>query len=334
MVADVPTTDLEIDFIDVEGGDPTDYGYARDLMIAGDRFFLLENREHRLTVFNIGKTLIYGKILASKGEGPGEIWIPSFIAPIPDAGFVIYENRGLSFFDRGGSFEKQFRIFTPGFGLAASRNRIFLGTTRVDDPHLIDIFDFEGEKLASVLPGWFKVESARGDVVTRARHRDYMFQGQLLADESHLYYLNATFGRFFKLDHEGEVVEEKDTSDSFGAKGRITIDSNREYLEKPALMEQPSGWTVNILFEHAAIARGKLYCLRTLGVRPDLDNRVKDIFVFDCADFSLLEILHFRMEQGEWMNTIAVWDDGKRRRIFGSMESNRHIDYRLIELVP
>jgi len=132
-------------------------GVARNLGVRSDRLILMDNRRNRLASLRVTDVLSEGKVIAEKGEGPGEIYLPYFMTTAPAGEIIVYDNRGLSFFDADQGFSHRFRVFTPGLSMAASETLIFFLTIRDDQNELIDVYSYEGERMTSFFEKFLQV---------------------------------------------------------------------------------------------------------------------------------------------------------------------------------
>jgi len=197
----IVTTPLERVPISIDLGDHY-FGSARDLLIDGTSFYLVENREHRIHKLKLdGTKITYVALVADKGEGPGEIWLPSRIVRVPDTGFAVLDNRGISLFDHDGRFSNRFRVFTPNLSMTAIGDEIFFLTTRVDSgSDMIDVYTTDGTRDRSFFREFMTVDSTRTDPRSLVSNKAYMLDGPLLTDGVMLFYFSNTTGRLASMD--------------------------------------------------------------------------------------------------------------------------------------
>jgi len=335
LVSEEPSSviDLEIVPIPIKDG-AHELSSARKLLIRGNVLYLLENRVHQVHKFALEPELTYQGLVADKGEGPGEVWLPGRIAAVPGTGLVISDNRGFSVFDSDDQFIRRFRKFTPDLSVAATEDRIYCLTIRLDQPNLIDVYDLEGTRLQSFFPKFLDVGSVSDNKRSRIFKEMYMFDGPLLTDEHHLYYFSDTMGRFFKMNLEGEVVMERDVHRDFGPRGMATINENEAYLADPKLMEDPGGLRRYHFSKDASHARGRLYLVRIHEPLPELADGTKEIYVYRAADLTLEKVMRFAMDKTERLYSFAVADDGANTRIYAVMDRNTQRGPMVVTLRP
>jgi len=315
--------------------DPSNFtGVAVDLYIDGTHLYQLENREHRLLKIELGDRLGDITVLAEKGDGPGDLFAPLRVSGVPGSGLVIVDVRGISLFNEDGIFLRRLKKFTPTISIAATEAFVFHATANPRNRFLIEAMNWEGERETSFLDRWVDIESASGSNRKHSSHLSYMHSGFLLTDGRYLYFLNTTFLRFLKLDLRGNIIHDKNMSDAFGPKGLANIEENRNYLDRPALMEEKSGYYVFLLFQDAYLHQGKIYLIRTDEPDLDLASEEKELFVLDAEDFALLDRFTFRVARGERVHAMAIRNFEGRPQVVLNMETNDDADVRIIVLKP
>jgi len=332
-LSDVVSQHLERHYLELVD-DSFVIGVARNLSAGNDRLILMENRDNRIADLSLYPVLGKARIIATEGEGPGEIYLPYFMTTSPRGEIIVYDHRGLSFFAPDSRFSHRFRIFTPGLSMAASEDRVFFLTIRDNAPHLIDVYSFDGERLDSFGEKFLEVGSVAGNRLARINNERYIYDGRLLYGGNHLFYLNSRLARFTKHGPDGEIVLMRDAVDDFGALGRFNRDKNQAYLDDPALLEDPEGVISYQFFQDACIAGDKLYLLRVIENHPDWWTETKSIFVFDTEDLELVEVLTFHLAKGERVHSFAVPATETGRRILVNMEANDRLDIQIAELRP
>jgi len=306
-------------------------GLCRDIAARGNTLFILENQEHRVQMVSLGAKNTYLGSLVQKGEGPGETWLPFHIVTSAEGETLVSDNRGISIFDPRDNYRDRFRLFTPVLSMCHTNDTLFIATMRPDQPHLIDMHAMAGERIGSFFEKFLDVHGA-GGARGLAWNERYFYRGDILTDQNHLYYLNAPFGRIWKMDLTGNVIEERDLSKAFGPRGRFILEKNQAYLDDPALLEAPDGFITYPLYKDACLVNGKLYLLRWVDPDPLFESEIKDILVFDAESLTLVETLHFRMEKGELVRGFIVLEEAGKRRIITTMETNQDPDILLVEL--
>ncbi|MDJ0837251.1 MAG: hypothetical protein QNK37_12090 [Acidobacteriota bacterium] len=306
-------------------GEVTYLDFCRDMIFAGDRLYLIENQRHRVLQIDLSTPENLGKVIARKGEGPGEVWLPIELAPQTDGGFVVQDNRGFSFFGADGCFQDRFAVYTAWIAFTARDKRLFYLSAAPHSDFLIHVFQNDGEKIQSFMPKYLKVTSAAGDAGTIADHEGYFYRAVLAADGEFLYYLNSTMGRFDKYTLSGELVLSRNAAVDFGPQGMFLLEKNREYLAHPAKMEKPTGYLAYEMFQDAYLAHGKLYILRWVDFMDDFTSERKDILVFDTKTLTLERKLHFTLKTGEMARCIAVRGSRAKPEIFTTIDSGDDI---------
>ncbi len=301
---------------------------STDMLIIGESLFISENQAHRVQKMALGTSLRHLGVVATKGEGPGEVWLPVTLARWRETGFAVKDNRGISFFDETGKYEDRFRVYTPRLGLTTLHGKIYYLTSRVDSEDLIDIYQPDGSLEGSMLPKFLELV---GDDDMLAQVESYFYRGTLLSDGDHIYYLNATVGDLFAINSKGEVVNQRNITKDMGLSGMFVKEKVQEYLKDPGMLLSNDGYLAYFLYRDAYLANGKIYVLRWAD--GEIKSTRKDIVVLDGVSLKMVELIHFRMEPGEFLWSFAVQDDGTARRIFLSMETNQDADYQIVELV-
>jgi len=306
-------------------------GLCRDIASRGNTLFILENQEHRVQIVSLRERNTYLGSLVKKGEGPGETWLPSQVVSAASGEILISDNRGISIFDPENQFSDRFRVYTPRISMCHANDSIYFATIRPEQAHLVDVYTMDGERKGAFFDKFLEVGSSRGQARDLARNERYLYRGDLLTDQTHLYYLNAPFGRLWKMDLSGKIIDERDLSKAFGPRGRFILDKNQAYLDDPALLEAPDGFITYPLYKDACLVNDKIYLLRWVDPDPLFESEIKDILVFDTNSLTLVEKLHFRMEKGEFIHAFIVLEQDGKRRIITTMETNQDPDIRLVE---
>jgi len=309
-------------------------GVARDLVIIDEHLYQLENRRHRLLKIRLGDPLEIVGVIATKGDGPGELFTPSRITHVPGQGYIVLDNRGFSLFDYNDRFIRRFRKFTPLIDITSSADRLFYASLNPRNTHLIEVMDLEGNKVTTFLDQLFEVGTVKNTVSSQTNNLLYMHGGFISSDTNHLYYINTTMLRFLKLDHRGTVLLDKDLSSSFGPKGMSNVQHNLDYIKDPGALENPNGVRDYSFFSDAYLFNGRIYLLRTSEPDRDRISTVKDIIVLDPSDFSRIHTHHFTVEKGEYVHAMAVHEQQGKARILLNMETKQSIDVQIVALTP
>jgi len=328
--ADVARLFFERKPVKLVGGEDFYLEISTDMLCIDNRLYIVENRAHRIQIFQMGDQITHAGTLAEKGEGPGEVWLPFSLAEWKNMGVVVKDNRGLSLFDATGNFIKRFRTYTPPLGLSTLGNEIFYMTPRTETDDLIDVYQTDGTRARSLFPRYLGLD---GDDESLLQHTRYFYIGSLLSDEHHLYYLNATQGDFYKFEPGGEVLRERDIVEEIGPTAGFVQERVAEYMKDPKKHLVPEGFIVHRLFQDAYLTNGRIYVLRWGSSDPDYVSDINDILVYDTSDLRLVDHLQFKKEEGERVWSFFVWDNGTRARIFLSMLTHGDDDFQLQELV-
>jgi len=309
-------------------------GVARDLAIQDDTLYQLENRSHRLLALQLGDGIETIEVLATKGDGPGDLFAPYRLISVPGKGLVVIDNRGCSLFDHDGTFRSRFRVFTPTLSIAARDDRLFHATAHDRDPFLIEVLDWEGTKTGAFLDRFIDVGATQDSVRKRTSNLTYMHGGFLLSDEHALYFINTTFLKLFKLGHDGAVLVERDMSSVFGKKGKINVAKNEAYLNDPSLFDNPRGYYTYEFFSDAFLFESRIYLLRLAEPDDDLISEEKELFVLDSETLDVVAVHRLEQKAGERIHAMVVTGQKDAPRILLNMETLQDVDVQIVALDP
>lgn len=145
------------------------------------------------------------KTIAKKGQGPGELSAPAFIA-VDGQRIYVKDDNGISIFDKDGLFRNRFRTFQLAIDLAAENGRIYLA--QAGTAHLINVYDLEGNKISSfgskypidydLYKGWSPELTDR-----------VINTGRILISPTAIYFISTLFGDAFIYSKDGHWVGRK-----------------------------------------------------------------------------------------------------------------------------
>jgi hypothetical protein len=300
-----------------------------DMLLVGRNLYIVENRISRLQRLELGEeSARFASVLATKGDGPGEIGLPIELFEIEDGGIGLRDNRGFIFFDRDDQLMGRINHTTTWISATSIEDRIYHLSFRTESEHLIEVLDAEGTRVTSIYP---KFLGDTGVEDPYHRSESYFYSGKLLDDGKHLYYASDTQGKLVAIAPDGTIRRERSLFGDFGPLGKLVTEWVDRYWQDSSLMKSPQGYIPYGLFNDAYLANGKIYLLRWSNY-PELEASTrKDIHVYDADTLEPIERLFFQMARGEWMMSFVVDEDGQ---ILMAMDTLDDEDYQLVRLVP
>lgn len=122
-------------------------------VVAGDngRFFVLDSRNYRLRMYSTDGNLL--DEVGGEGQGPGEFGAPADLTVAEDGRLLVTDrSRRVSIFRPVGDslrYERRFRIATTPWDTCMLGNRLVVQALRHVDWTILDVYDFEGNRLRS-----------------------------------------------------------------------------------------------------------------------------------------------------------------------------------------
>ena len=300
-----------------------------DMLLVGNHLYIAENRISRLQKLELGEdSARFVRVLATKGDGPGELHLPMELFETSDGGVGLRDNRGYVSFDREDRFSRR-TVLGPGrIGCASIGDEVYHMWFRSDSEDLIHVFDREGSRVRSFFPKYL-AETGVKDRYHRAEA--YFYSGKLLDDGRLLYYVAGTQGKLVAMKPNGEIVRERSILGDFGPLGTLVREGFERYRDDPSLMNNPKGYTPYYLFRDAYLAGGKIYLGQwlTYSELPQSDRRA--VHVYDIDTLEPIERIAFPSRRGEWVMSFVVDEQGNIVLAMNTLEDD---DYQLVRLVP
>ncbi|MDJ0840398.1 MAG: hypothetical protein QNK37_28060 [Acidobacteriota bacterium] len=260
--------------------------------IFGEHLYVMSNREGMIAQYRIDKNhdLHFKKIIASKGEGPGELINPARFA-LSRALLVATDDKGLSFFQNTERFVKRMRFFSRSLSLLVDHDTAYVLSLSPRMDIVLESFSKDAEFLSSdrleMLPHIGEVKQSI-DFTDLA----LLCEGTLYSGPTDLFFFSNYFGMVFPMKN-GMVTQTIDLSSSFTPLGTRVQEHNKKNLKKGFELVD-GGRDLYPLCLASAMVGDELLI-------PFSPARYQDLFeieiaegyinVFDVADFSLVKKL-------------------------------------------
>lgn len=162
------------------------------LMGSNSELYIVDRADNCIFICdNNGRFL---RTLGRKGQGPGEFLSPGKVLAAQDSLIVLNQgNSRVDFFDLSGQFKRSFKIFKSYRDCAVHSGRIYLTSMGQRDEKLVDVLDFQGNRLFSFgdtrydhyLLNWCRIAiSSDGNIYLAFEHlpaiQRYTVDGRLL----------------------------------------------------------------------------------------------------------------------------------------------------------
>jgi len=302
--------------------------YGNDMVADGNYLYILENLKSTVYKCGFNQEVQLVNTFASRGEGPGEIYLPMELS-LWAGQLTIKDERGFSFFGKDGSFLHRFMVFTPRISFVSHDERVYYATANKNSSNLIDVYEQSGKKVNSFFSKFLEIHPAESFKAANTLEM-YFYGGKLLADGEFIYYLNTTFGRFEKFNLDGESLVRKDAADDFGPSGRYVASKNQDYLDNPFSIEGKN-FDIYEMFQDACIFENSIYTLSQpyRAVEGEVSPLKNYVFVFDTNDLKLQKRWVIDLMDGDEIHSFVVGKRGDKLVIYAIIETN--VDVQLFE---
>jgi hypothetical protein len=222
---------------------PDDY-YFRPLVglsISGNGLFACENFGHKILKFSIENGMKLVQEIGKRGQGPGDLNLPSGLSVWQDE-IAVMDELGISIFDMAGGFRERFkRLLSPG-SFAFTGDRIYVLDFNPDQKHLIKVLSRKGESLGACGGKSLDIDFSKFKGLSPSMVERSVYEGRLITDGKKLYYLNKSFGDLLEYDREGRELSRADFTAFFGDPGRRIRKANyRTWIEEGLDLVQSKG---------------------------------------------------------------------------------------------
>jgi hypothetical protein len=253
-------SDIEIDF--KEDGYYTSIPFIE---LSNDLFFITDNFHHRILEYKLrGNKLEFLRPIGRKGQGPGDLELPTEIS-IWNGILAVQDQIGISFFGLDGIFKSKFQLLSKSVTFTFADGKIYSATYDSKKPELIQVYagtserEFAFQEKKRLFPLNYDIHKGLSpDSVERI-----IFEGVLLIDGRHIYYLNKRFGKCLQYNLQGEKTAERDLLPLLGKNEKAKAKENtRLFIEEGYdLIKANRMIPQNYVFDSVRIADNKLYLL-------------------------------------------------------------------------
>jgi len=169
--------------------------------------YAVDNRVH--TVYKLDQSGRLIQKIGRKGQGPGDLELPSRICVDKDKVFVS-DNRAISTFDIKGNFLNRFRKFRLITSIAVFQNTVLLAEPTSD--RLISAYGFNGMKLNS-FGQKYKIDYSIYNNWPKDHVDQMINRGKIVCSENFIFFISESFGDIFKYNEKGELMFMKKMED-------------------------------------------------------------------------------------------------------------------------
>lgn len=282
---------------------------AREFVIIGKELFIIENFKGRFFKYQIkNNTLSSVKIMANRGQGPGDLYLPIHICAANDM-LIIKDEIGLSYFKKDGTFVNKFRVFSPILSFAPVNDKIVLLQSIPDNPVLFNLYENNGRVIKGFGEKFLKIDYSKNKDVDKLSVFTYFYEGKVLSDKKYIYYFNSQFGQVFVFDFNGKKIMEKDISPLFGDSGKYILKKNIEYLEH-GIIKKDGSYSVYSFFRNVEIFGNEFYILGRNRSEDEAKSLISTFFilVLNKNTLTLEKKYLIKLEKGEAIYNFAIGD--------------------------
>ena len=303
--------------------DDSNIVHGNDIIIDGNQLYLLENRKGF-----VAKGLFLGDDhigrfvpVAGKGEGPGELNLPvEFFLDASSDKLIIKDERGFTTLTTNGDYVNRFRVFTFHIGFTCMGGHIYHASGNPLSDTIIDVYDYVGNKKRSFLKKFLAIETSNDSFRAQSFRDGYLYKGIMLTDNRYLFYLNKTFGIFYKLQPDGEEILRRDLSKNF-KHGEFVVSKNDEYHKKGFNLKDRI--SIYELFNDAFITENHiyLYCRSNYFAQLGLQkNPAISIYVFDKETFDFIRTFSLENHEDQQFNAFTLTEKDGLVRAFALID--------------
>ena len=253
-------SEIEIDF--------KDEGYFKSIPhieLSNDLFFISDNFNHRVLEYKLqGNKLEFLRPIGRQGQGPGDLLRPSEIS-IKNGILAVQDELGISFFGLDGSFQSKFQLLSKSEAFTYAEGLIYSATYDYKKPELIQVYEgrsepkFAFQEKKKLFPLNYNIHKGLSpDSIERI-----IFEGILLTDSRHVYYLNKRFGKCSQYTLQGEKTAERDLLPMLGKNEKAKVKENMRLFIEEGYDLIKAGRMIphNFVFDAARIVDQQLYLL-------------------------------------------------------------------------
>jgi len=253
-------SEIEIDF--------KDEGFFKSVSfieLSNNLFFISDTMNNQIIEFKLqGNKLEFMRSIGRAGQGPGDLMRPSEIS-IKNGVLAVQDELGISFFGTDGSFQSKFQLLSKSVAFTYAESRIYSATYDYKKPELIQVYEgtsepkFAFQEKKKLFPLNYNIHKG----VSPDFIESIIFEGILLTDSRHLYYLNKRFGKCLQYTLQGEKIAERDLSPLLGKNEKAKVKENtRLFLEEGYdLIKEKRSIPHNFIFDAARIMDNRIYLL-------------------------------------------------------------------------
>jgi hypothetical protein len=253
-------SEIEIDF--------KDEGYFKSIPfieLSNDLFFISDNFNHRVLEYKLrGNKLEFLRPIGRQGQGPGDLLRPSDIAAKNDI-LAVQDELGISFFGLDGIFQSKFQLLSKSVAFAFADGRIYSANYDYKKPELIQVYEGTSE------PKYAFQEKKKLFPLNYTIHKGLspdsleriIFEGVLLTDSRHIYYLNKRFGKCLQFTLQGVKTAENDLLPLLGKNEKAKVKENTRLFIEEGYDLIKAGRMIphNFVFDAARIIDKQLYIM-------------------------------------------------------------------------
>lgn len=285
------------------------FKFANEFAISGNEMFLIENMKGRFYKYLIkNNTLKLIKIIAERGQGPGDLYLPIHICVANDM-VIIKDEIGLNYFKKDGTFVNKFRVFSPILSFAPVNDKIVLLQSILDNPILFNLYENNGRMVKGFGEKFLKIDYSKSKDVNKFSVCSYFYEGKVLSDNRYIYYFNSQFGQVLVFDFNGKKIMEKDISPLFGDSGKYILKKNNEYL-KQGINKKDGSYYVYYFFKNIEIFGNAFYILGIDRSKDEANLSINTAFimVINKNTLALEKKYLIKLEKGEAIYNFAIGD--------------------------
>jgi hypothetical protein len=289
-----------------------------DIGIVRDSLFLVDHFGNQILHYSLSPNIHFKKSIGRKGQGPGDLYLPYQIFCCPNK-IVVKDNSSFSFFDLNGNYIEKFPCPRHINSFCHIAGKTYCLEVKSNAPHLIKVYNTKGQSINSFAPKFLdhpikkKLKYISQDFVESC-----IFNGKLLCDQKHIYYIGQRYGNLLKFTLSGKKVLTATIIDHFKKTGQNIVAANNKTFAQ-CTFDVPSGPKRGVpnhyLFEAAALHDNHIYLASTTSPQKSIPPTLT-IRTFQTNSLQLISTKTFPLKPDSRLESIAVRHHKSKKELF------------------
>ena len=288
--------------------------------IAKDSLFLVDNFGNQILHYSLSPNVHFVQSIGRKGQGPGDIYLPGSLFCSSDQ-LIVKDNFSFSFFDLTGHFTGKFSHPKAITSFCVHEGKTYCLEIKANDQHLINVYDKKGALINSFGQKFQSFPNMKLKYISPDFVESCIFDGKLLCDKEHIYYISQRYGKLLRFTYKGQKVMAKDLIRHFGKAGQQVVAANQKTFSE-VKFDVPSGPDRGvphlILFEDAVLQDKLIYLASTSAQnKPNIPaNQILTVRIFQTGTLNLFSTHNYPLSPNSRLQGIAIRQTQTDKDIF------------------